>query len=230
MSRAVEYHDALSATWSARYAGRAFGARRALLASVLDAHVRPGSRWLDLGCGSGILTGDLLERGATVVAVDGSGPMLAHAQASIPETLRHEVQWIQSDAQALTMLGDKAFDGVVCSSVLEYLDDPRAAIREAARVLKDHGRLIVSVPRKRSLVRTIQKVARRAGRFAGRDLYAYLDVSQWELSERGFAAWLRSECFEPGNALSFDPIVPPALHRLLVPSLLIVNATRMPRQ
>jgi 2-polyprenyl-6-hydroxyphenyl methylase/3-demethylubiquinone-9 3-methyltransferase len=49
------------------------------------------------------------------------------------------------------------FDGVLCSSVLEYLDDPVACCRELHRVLKPGGLLLFSVPNQCSLIRKAEK-------------------------------------------------------------------------
>ncbi|MHC4985804.1 MAG: class I SAM-dependent methyltransferase, partial [Planctomycetota bacterium] len=42
---------------------------------------------------------------------------------------------------------DEYFDGVVCTEVLEHLDDPVAAVRSFHRILTPGGRLVISVPR-----------------------------------------------------------------------------------
>ena len=52
-----------------------------------------------------------------------------------------------------TGLPDATFDGVVCSSVLEYVSDPRAALVELWRLLKPNGLLLVSVPNAHPIAR-----------------------------------------------------------------------------
>ncbi len=51
-----------------------------------------------------------------------------------------------SDAQAMTMIADAAYDTALCLSVIEHLPDPSAALSEIARALKPGGRLILSAP------------------------------------------------------------------------------------
>ncbi len=43
-------------------------------------------------------------------------------------------------------LADGSFDGVLCSSVLEYTRSPEVALRELRRVIRKGGLLVVSVP------------------------------------------------------------------------------------
>ncbi len=52
---------------------------------------------------------------------------------------------LQGNAMTLPF-GDKVFDKIVCSEVLEHVLDDEQAVRELHRVLKDDGELAVSVP------------------------------------------------------------------------------------
>jgi 2-polyprenyl-6-hydroxyphenyl methylase/3-demethylubiquinone-9 3-methyltransferase len=52
-----------------------------------------------------------------------------------------------------------SFDGIICSSVIEYLPDPDACISEFHRVLRPEGTVLVSFANKASLVRQIRRLA-----------------------------------------------------------------------
>jgi SAM-dependent methyltransferase len=115
--------------------------------------LRPGRRLLDLGCGTGRHSAEALRcPGILVVGADRQRADLAHAR----NRLRfHEYagasaggRWglIAADAADLPF-GRGRFDGVICSEVLEHVEDDRGAVRELARVLKPGGTLAVSVPR-----------------------------------------------------------------------------------
>lgn len=113
-------------------------------AAMLDlAGTRPFQAMLDLGTG----TGRLLELFAPLyvrgVGVDMSRDMLAVARANLDRAGLTRVQVRQGDIFLLpTPAGH--FDFVALHQVLHYLDDPAAAIREAARALAPGGRLLIA--------------------------------------------------------------------------------------
>jgi ubiquinone/menaquinone biosynthesis C-methylase UbiE len=93
--------------------------------------------------------------------------MLRAARSSLDELSSAHVTFRQGDAQDLSWAEPCAFDGVLCSSVVEYLDDQDKLLHQVSRVLKNNGVLIISVPPKGSLVRTAQKVLRRLLKLVG---------------------------------------------------------------
>jgi SAM-dependent methyltransferase len=102
-----------------------------------------GADVLDAGCGVGYGSAYLAEAAAMVVGVDVSAEAIAYARSHYagPRT-SFEVM----DVTALSF-PDASFD-VVCSfETLEHVREPRQAVREAARVLRDGGAYVVSTPR-----------------------------------------------------------------------------------
>ena len=107
--------------------------------------VRPGMRVLETACGTGIVTERLLHRMAgqgTFVATDLNEPMLACATAKLAG--RPGLEWRPADATQLPF-DDRSFDAVVCQFGLMFFPDKLAGIREAFRVLRSGGRLLLSV-------------------------------------------------------------------------------------
>jgi SAM-dependent methyltransferase len=78
------------------------GLMRARVHAVLARHFSPGTRLLELGCGTGEDTLALAERGHTLVAADPAPAMLARAQAKLaPAGLVGAVQFVNAGAGAL---------------------------------------------------------------------------------------------------------------------------------
>ncbi|WP_245585084.1 class I SAM-dependent methyltransferase [Solimonas flava] len=97
----------------------------------------PGERVLDLGCGDGALTEQLVERGATVVGADASPELVAAARA---RGLDARVL----DGQALPF--DAEFDAVFSNAALHWMKrDPDAVLAGVARALKPGGRFVAEM-------------------------------------------------------------------------------------
>ncbi|MFB7110802.1 class I SAM-dependent methyltransferase [Streptomyces sp. NPDC056291] len=116
----------------------AYYARPAMLALAGDVACR---RILDAGCGSGPLSAALRDRGAVVTGVDASAGMLALAR----RRLGNDVALHLADLSDPLPFDDGAFDDVVASLVLHYLEDWGPTLAEIRRVLRPGGRLIASV-------------------------------------------------------------------------------------
>jgi len=94
---------------------------------------QPGERILDLGCGDGALTTELVARGAEVVAVDASPDMIAAARA-------HDLDAHIADGQELGFNGE--FDAVFSNAALHWMTDPDAVLTGVRRALRPGGRLV----------------------------------------------------------------------------------------
>src|SRR5579864_8577225 len=100
-----------------------------------------GRRILDAGCGSGPLFAALRERGAIVTGVDSSAKMLELARQRLGASAALHL----ADLGSPLPFPDGAFDDVIASLVLHYLEDWTAPLAELRRVLTPGGRLIASV-------------------------------------------------------------------------------------
>ncbi len=100
-----------------------------------------GRRILDAGCGSGPLSAALRARGAAVTGFDASAAMVDLARQRLGDDADLHV----ADLGAPLPFADAAFDDVVASLVLHYLEDWAGPLAELRRVLTPGGRLMVSV-------------------------------------------------------------------------------------
>jgi len=120
-------------------------------------------RALDLGCGTGATAVRLARLGIHVTAVDCSAAMLDIAQrAALEGGVAEKIVVKHGEAaQLASLFPARSFDVILCHNILEYVDDPGAVLRDAARALRGSS-AIVSV-----LVRTqageVLKAAIRAG-------------------------------------------------------------------
>ncbi|MBL8346484.1 MAG: class I SAM-dependent methyltransferase [Rubrivivax sp.] len=222
----AHFHERLASRWHQGYASGGFRRRLDFIESRLAPLVGPGSRWLDAGCGAGTLTQTLARLGAQGEAVDGSPAMIAAARQMGGDCSSGPFQFRVVHTVESLPYPDESFDGVLCSSVLEYLERPGAALSEFARVLRPGGRLLLTAARTGSAVRTVQVVVRRVAALAGRNAFEYLTVSRHTCGPGGLrraveAAAMRVDAIEP-----FDPVMPPWLQSVLPSSLLAVTATR----
>ncbi len=139
--------DSESARYDAAYDAPHGHVLRARFGAVVEA-LGPGpGDVLDGGMGPGRLCAELDRRGWRVSGVDLSIHMVDLARNRVPGARE---RLVQGSLDALPF-ADGSFDAVAAMGVLEYLDDPRAALRELGRVLRPGGSLVVTVPHALSL-------------------------------------------------------------------------------
>lgn len=99
------------------------------------ASVAAGQRVLDVGCGPGALTAELVRRlgPAAVSAVDPSEPFVAAARE------RHPGVSVQRAAAEDLPFEDEVFDAALAQLVVHFMADPVAGLRELARVTGEDG-------------------------------------------------------------------------------------------
>lgn len=142
---------------------------------VDDLNPQAGEAVLDLGCGTGHLSNEIAQRGATVVGVDRSAEMIAKAAGSYPG-LEFAV------ADALTYQPDRQFDAVFSNAVLHWIQPPEQAIRTINRALKPGGRLVAEFGGKRNTAAVIAATGRNLWYFPGIVEYgALLEAGGFEL-------------------------------------------------
>jgi 2-polyprenyl-3-methyl-5-hydroxy-6-metoxy-1,4-benzoquinol methylase len=109
---------------------------------VLQSSLPAGARILDVGCGNGVISRHLGRMGFNVLGIDVSEKTIETARSltDIPN-----VEFRKKSAEELVASGEK-YDAVICSEVLEHLNDPGSLLRVLYQSLADNGKLIVTVP------------------------------------------------------------------------------------
>ncbi len=99
----------------------------------------PGERALDLGCGDGRLSAELMAGQLTIADV--SRAALARARSRLPHATVVEL-----DPDTPVPLPDSSHDLVLCAETLEHARDVQLLLSEARRVLRPGGRLAITTP------------------------------------------------------------------------------------
>jgi ArsR family transcriptional regulator len=144
---------------------------------------RPFQSMLDLGTGTGRLLeifSPLYVRG---IGIDLSREMLAVARANLDRAGVHNAQVRQGDIYA-PPVERESFDLVTIHQVLHFLEDPAAAIREAARLLRPGGRLVIVDFAPHALEFLREEHAHLRLGFADRQVADWLDEAGLELKDR----------------------------------------------
>jgi SAM-dependent methyltransferase len=143
--------SASSSVGSARRWGPLWGARPAdwaisedqqtptYEAALARVALRPAAHVLDIGCGAGSFLRVAVERGAVAYGLDASEALVAFARERLPDAD------IRVGEMEQLPFEDESFDLVAGFNSFFFADDMVAALREAARVAKRGGRVIVQV-------------------------------------------------------------------------------------
>jgi 2-polyprenyl-3-methyl-5-hydroxy-6-metoxy-1,4-benzoquinol methylase len=116
--------------------------RLKFITDVLEAKLPSGAEVLDVGCGNGVISRSLGEKGFAVKGIDVSEKAIVRARElnNFPN-VRFEVV----GAERLVADGHR-YHAVICSEVLEHLNDPGKLLGVLHQLLDENGVLIVTVP------------------------------------------------------------------------------------
>ena len=142
--------DASSRPRSSAVNGRLWGARASDWADIQEAMVKPAyeavfkrtnvgphTRYLDVGCGSGMAAQLAAARGAQVSGIDAAEPLLSIARSRVPGGDFHH-----GDIEELPFL-DRMFDVVTGFNSFQYAANPVAALAESRCVTKPGGTVVI---------------------------------------------------------------------------------------
>lgn len=102
-----------------------------------------GKNVLDVGCGGGILSESMSQKGAQVLGIDLGEKALKVAQLHALET-GAQVNYRLIEVEALAREMPEQFDVVTCMEMLEHVPDPAAVIQACATLVKPGGKVFFS--------------------------------------------------------------------------------------
>ncbi len=183
----VDYYLHMHSTWQRSPFYRHY--HRAFL--ELFHPLPPGSLILECGCGLGHDGLELLRRGYRLVATDISPGQLREArELHLREGFARSSLHLLADAEKLPF-ADTSFHGVLMVASLHHLPDPLQALREAHRVLKPGGVLVLGTEPNRWQSRTIYPLGKLAlqtlERLTGRKVLDDEMVSEADKETEGFS-------------------------------------------
>jgi len=156
--------------------------RERLAEIIKELAIKPGSRVLDVGTGTGVLLPFLVEAvGPTgsIVALDIAEEMLARARAKNGD---RNIEYVLGDITS-TPFQEGTFDEIICNNTFPHLRDKSAALREMARILRPGGRVVICHPKSREAVNELH---RSIGGVVANDLLPEDGEMQKLLEENGF--------------------------------------------
>jgi len=228
---AIGLHRHLAKDWDERYQRGGFARRAGFIRErILGQIPLYGTRWLDVGCGTGYFCRELAEGGAEAIGIDGASEMIEVArQKSRSAGFAGKIDFHQvADVSSLDF-PDESFDGCICFSVVEYLKDPDACISEMVRVLRPGGWFVASFANRSSAARIAQRVGRAIARPFGGTVATYLESSKQTWTRRALREMTATNGLKCQALLTFDAVLPSLLHGVLPPGLLFVVARKTAR-
>lgn len=108
---------------------------------------------LDIGCGPGIITEEIINKNYDYFGIDISPEMIEEARRKFSDYIfSSKINLSVGDITKIDF-PDTYFDGITCMGLFEYLGDFNMALKETNRALKQNGFLIVTAPLKYQLDR-----------------------------------------------------------------------------
>lgn len=152
-----------------------------ILAAFKKAGISQKSRVLEIGCGSGAVSGFLMQQGFKVTGVDTAEVLIDKANARYPTC-----EFIVGRSDDLPTKYDKSFDAICFFDVLEHLDDPIQTLKSIKRFAKDSCYIFVTVPACQDLFTTVDALSGHKKRYNLHEMKALMIEAGYKgCQERG---------------------------------------------
>jgi 2-polyprenyl-3-methyl-5-hydroxy-6-metoxy-1,4-benzoquinol methylase len=126
---------------------------------------------LDIGCGAGSVTAELVRRGHTVYGIEIQDEAIKRARA-------RGLQAKMADLNQPIDFPDRFFDVIVAMDIIEHLFDPLALLLDIHRMLKDDGCALIGIPQHFDIIQRMRMLF-GSGIVSAEHLYYSRDYNSW---------------------------------------------------
>ena len=135
-----------------------FHERLGIWRELLDRYSVPGGVAIDMGCGTGIFSFYLADRGMRVLGVDGAPDMVKFCETQRVERGLDNVRFTEGRLPAVDESQFPPANLLISSSVVEYVPDLQGTLDLFARLVTDGGYVILSMPNVWCISRTYERL------------------------------------------------------------------------
>lgn len=107
-------------------------------------YLSKGSEILDMGCGEGVFSRELYKRNFKVTGLDIDSDAISAAR-TIAHNANLKINYLVADALD-SKLPNNSFAQLICTDVIEHVDDPDKGLQEISRIVAPNGEAIITVP------------------------------------------------------------------------------------
>ncbi len=204
----AKFFGAQADRWHTLYERKAcFVDRLNLFTGTVQRLFPTGGTVLDVGCGAGNIALELAELGYRVVGVDGAPQMIEQAKAECSRRGIQNAEFRIADLSE-SVFDAGRFDAVVCSSVIEYIEDDASFLARISDALRPGGFLLLSVPNASSLLGRLEDVVAKIPGFTGPVNHAHLNFSLRRYGSKTLRASLARTGLEWSSSVLFEVPIP----------------------
>ncbi len=117
-----------------------------IILKTFDKYINKNEKILDIGCGAGTLALYYTSRGNKVLGIDISNKAIVSARKSIKILNMKDVEFKIMNFPI--QIPKEKFDRIICSEVIEHLEDDILALNKVYKLLKPKGKAIITTPSK----------------------------------------------------------------------------------
>ncbi len=156
---AISWHSQLAEEFDLYYNYSCeFIERYEIWTKLIDAYSNIDNCVLDIGCGTGIFSFYAARKNGMVIGIDASDEMIAVCTKKKRLSNLNNILFIKADIMSLKRIIEDKVGLILCSSVLEYVDNFNSSMEMLCSLLNDNGILIFSLPNRSSLYRKIEPI------------------------------------------------------------------------